>query len=104
MNKLETALTATGIPFAHFGFVNAPQDAYMVYAENMVDSLRTGGHQAETITHGTLDLFTRDDTQLQRNRIETELNKIDGFAFQLESIQYEDETGFIHYEWYWSVQ
>ena len=104
MNKLETALTATNIPFAHFGFVNAPKDAYMVWSENMIDSFRAGGFQAETITHGTLDLFTRDDTQTQRLKVEKELNKIDGFAFALESIQYEEETGFIHFEWYWSMQ
>ena len=104
MERIETALTRTGIPFKHFGFVNPPQDAYIVYAEDYTDSLRAGGHQIESIMHGTIDLFTRDDTRVQMNKVESELNKLDGFAFHLESIQFEDETGFIHFEWYWSMQ
>lgn len=103
MNKLETALTATGFPFAHFAFVKAPEETYLVWGETGAEPLRTGGHQAERITYGNLDCFTRDGSGLPMQKVEAELNKIEHFAFRLDSIQFEEETGLIHYAWDWSM-
>ena len=103
MTDFETALTATGYKWAHHGFVNIPNETYMVYSEDRIEPLRAGGKQVESITHGVLDLFTRDDSGVPRSTVETQLNKLAGFAFRLDDILFEEETGLIHYAWHWSV-
>lgn len=104
MQKLLTALTNIGYPYAHFAFVKAPDSTYIIWGEEDVEPLRAGMKQAERIIHGYVDLFTRDDSTTIVSTVETELNKIEGFSFWLNSIQFEEETGLIHYEWKWSAQ
>lgn len=96
MTRIKNALDATGLQFAHFGWVEHPAE-YGVYAEEAGrDFLADDGH-AERGTNGTIDYFTRNDDGACRGIIENALEGICGY--RLNSIQYEDETGYIHYEW-----
>ena len=51
---------------------------------------------------GTVDYVTRDDSGACKEIIEAALEAA-GCAWALESIQYEDDTGLIHWEWSWEV-
>ena len=105
MDRLKSAIIAMGIPYAHYAFVNAPDVlTYLVYGEDGQNVFRAGGFQAEKITTGTIDLYTRDDTGTAMRTVETELNKITAFAFRLTSSQFETDSGMLHYEWAWSLQ
>ena len=98
---LKNALAATGLPFAHYAWAH---DAYErridhgVYAEDGANDLEAGDIHAEKAIQGTIDYYTRDDSGAPQTTIETALNN-GQIAWYLNSIQFEDDTGFIHYEW-----
>ena len=101
MGELETALTATGLKFAHFGWSKAPKGDYGVFAEDGANDLVAGNVHAERVIEGTVDYFTRDANMAAKALIEAALNSC--AAWRLESIQFESDTGYIHLEWVFQV-
>ena len=105
---LISALTETGLPFAHFAWTSTPGTGaevnrdHGVYAEDDEIALYAENKRAETVIEGTIDYFTRDDSGEPKRIIETALDN-HNVPFRVESIQYEDDTGFIHYEWVFQV-
>ena len=102
MNELETALAATELKFAHFGWSKAPKGDYGVYAEDGANDLIAGNVHAERVIEGTVDYFTRDDSGTPKATIEAALDSVP-VAWKLNSIQFENDTGYIHYEWVFQV-
>lgn len=98
MDELETALNATGYSFAHYGWSHAPAGDYGVYAEDGAEDFSADGHHAEKATECTVDLFTRDDSQTPKQTIENALEAFNA-PWYLNTVQFEDDTGYIHYEW-----
>lgn len=98
LDALKTALDATGLPFAHFGWSKAPSGDYGVYAEDGANDLLADNAHAESVAEGTVDYFTRDDKLTAQPAIEAALTAA-GCAWYLSSIQMEDDTGYIHLEW-----
>lgn len=97
MQDLKQALDATGLPFAHFAWARAPAGDHGVYAEDGAADFIADGLHAERATTGTVDWFTRDPAGPARAAIEEALERV--AVWSLESIQYEDETRYTHYEW-----
>lgn len=98
MDELITKLNTTSYPFAHYGWSKAPQGDYGVVSETGGNDLTSNDTHIERGTEGTVDLFTRDDSSAPRIAVETVLNEY-GCAWQLNSVQFEEDTGYIHYEW-----
>lgn len=96
--RLETALAATGYSFAHHGWSHAPAGDYGVWSEESGRDLVANGRHIETGTRVYVHLFTRDATKAPRVAVETQLNTLRE-PWSLNTIQYENSTGFIHYEW-----
>ena len=99
-NDLKTALLATGLKFAHFSWSKAPSGDYGVYAEEGASDFVADGVHLEKGTTGYIDYFTRDDTGQPKKTIETALHNL-GIPWRLNTISYESDTGYIHYEWMW---
>lgn len=99
LDQLEMALTSTGLPFAHFGWSKAPEGDYGVFSEDGSNDLSAGNSHAETATEGTVDYFTRDDSGAPQRAIEGALESVWSLAWYLNSVQFEENTGYIHYEW-----
>lgn len=97
MNTLETALVSTGFLFAQFGWSHAPAGDYGVWADDDANDLEADDRHAEHILEGTIDYFTRDPSLTPKTTIEAALDGV--VAYYLNSIQYEEDTGYIHYEW-----
>ena len=77
-------------------------DRYFVWQEDgQNDLLADNQHIAKAIT-GTTDLFTKQEFDNWVEEFEQSLNN-SGIAWRLNSIQYEEETGFYHYEWAWEI-
>ena len=98
---LSERLAATGYPFAHYGFSTTAKELlgdYGVVSENGSEDFIANDIHLERGTTGTVDLFTRDDSDAPRNAIEAVLNAAE-CAWTLNTVQYEDDTGYIHYEW-----
>lgn len=92
------ALNTTYYPFAMYGWSHAPSGDYGVLAWSGGADFEANGIHTERGTEGTVDLFTRDPTDAPRNAVEAVLNS-EGIAWSLNTIQFENDTGYIHYEW-----
>lgn len=98
MGELATALATTGYEFAHFGWSKAPAGDYGVYAEDGANDLIAGNVHVEKVLQCTVDYFTRDDSGAPKTAIEAALESVP-VAYYLNSIQFENDSGYIHYEW-----
>ena len=78
-------------------------DRYIVWAEDNEPSSVNANNKKEIQTiGGTIDYFTKIDGDSNVSKIQEELTNA-GISFRLESVQYEDDTEYIHYEWVWEV-
>lgn len=102
MLDLVLALQATGFQFAHFAWSKAPEGDYGTYSEYSGEDLVADGKHIERGTVGYINYFTRDDSETPRTTIEEALNSIN-IQWNLNSVQYENDTGYIHYEWEFGV-
>ncbi len=102
MDELINALAATGYKFAHYSWSHAPDGDYGTYGEDSGDDLIADGIHAERATVGYINYFTRDDSSTPRLTIEAVLNNL-RIPWSLNTVQYETETGYIHYEWEFSI-
>ena len=75
---------------------------YGVYAEDGANDFNADGEHAEKAVQGTVDYFTRDDSGTPQTTIEAALEGLN-VPWYLNTIQYEDDTGYIHYEWVFEV-
>ena len=103
MDELKSALNGTGLLFTHFGWSKAPSGDYGVYAEDGANDLIANGKHSERVLQGTVDYFTRDDSGTPKTTVETALDGA-GIAWYLNSVQLEEDTGYIHYEWVFEVR
>lgn len=78
-------------------------DRYFVWQEDGSDDLFADNRHVEKTITGTTDLFTKMEFDPWREEFEDQLEKSAGISWSLNSIQYEHDTGFWHYEWVWSV-
>lgn len=102
METLQTLLTALrGLGnFTAFAWSHAPSDAYGVISVDGRTSLWSGDGYTEGIDEGTIDWFTRNPTDTVPAGIEGVLTDA-GASWYLNAIQYEEDTGLLHYEWVW---
>lgn len=98
LNDLLNALAAANLAFAHFAWSHAPEGDYGTYAEDNGEDLEADNLHIETGTQLWLHYFTRDASGTPRTTIEGILNALRA-PWYLNSTQYENDTGYIHYEW-----
>lgn len=73
---------------------------YFVWQEEGANDFEADGRHQERAMRGTTDLFTKLESDPWAGELEKELDRY-GIAWRLNSIQYEEDTGFTHYEWVW---
>ena len=81
-----------------------PKEKYIVWAEDSEDSSFAAGNRTEEQQiHGTIDYYTLTEFDENIDLIQMVLYAA-GIGFRLNSVQYEDETNLIHYEWeFWAA-
>lgn len=77
-------------------------DRYFVWQEEGETFLAANNGHKERAMSGTTDLFTKKEFDPWKRKFEKSLTKM-GIAWELNSIQFEEDTGFTHYEWVWAV-
>jgi len=76
---------------------------FVVWSEDtQVDAVYADGKMKEQGIQGTIDLYTKNEYDPKFSLIQTALNNA-GIGFYLDSIQYETETKYIHYQWIFSI-
>lgn len=79
------------------------EDKYIVWAEDSEGSSVEGDDQKiNQSIQGTIDYYTKQDMDENIDKIQAALTAA-CISFYLNSVQYEDETEYIHYEWVWEV-
>ena len=85
-------------------FTSGQTDSYIVWAEEgEAGSIHADDKKVERVLTGTIDYFTKTENDPVVQQIEAVLDSDDGLAWKLNSVQREQDTGYIHYEWTWEV-
>lgn len=97
----DALLTITEDP-CHFEAENKGNH-YIVWQEDSEgESLHADDKHEIMVISGTIDLFTKQEYDPWVQEITRALENAE-ITCRIESIQYEDETGYIHYEWRFEV-
>jgi len=95
-----TALTSVTSSVSHGAHLKS--DRYIVWMEDSGQDLTADGKHAEHAVTGTIDLYTKTEFDAYKGQIETALDT-NNISWYWNSTQYEEDTGFWHYEWVWTV-
>lgn len=99
---LQNMLLTIGVPVYHFE-ARKEKGNYIVWAEDGEGSSgHADGQKTTQVIQGTIDYYTKTEFDPIFDLIQEKLNSAD-IAWRLNSIQYEQDTGYIHYEWVWEV-
>lgn len=102
LTDLRDLLLTVGPPVFHF-FATGQTGNYIVWAEDgEAGAVHTDNQKAEQVIQGTIDYFTKTEFDPAVDQIQEKLNSVD-IAWRLNSIQHEQDTGYIHYEWVFEV-
>jgi hypothetical protein len=78
-------------------------DKYIVWAEDgQADSAHSDNKMKLMALQGTADYYTKQEYDPIVDQIEETMNN-SRMSWRLNSVQYEEETGYIHHEWVWEV-
>ena len=102
LDELFEALEQSGLSIAHYAWSKAPEGDYGTIQEDSGNDLVCDEKHVERGTDCYLSYFTRDDSGTPRTTIEGILNGLQ-IPWYLNTVQYENDTGLIHYEWGFSV-
>ena len=96
-------MLVTITPNVHHYFAAKQKGNYFVWAEDgQSDALHGNDRTLDQVVQGTIDYFTRDEYDPVLKEVQEKLNDL-GVAWRWSSVQHEQETGYIHYEWIWEM-
>lgn len=98
--KIISAHTAVTTEVSHHTRMNS--ERYFVWQEEGKNDLVADNRHVEGAMVGTTDLFTKEEFDPWVEAFQNVMDAL-GISWVLSSVQYEEDTGFIHYEWTWEV-
>ena len=103
LEQVKTALLTVTTNCGHYRAMDKT-DKYIVWAEDgEYSDLETDNYKAGQMVEGTIDYFTTDEDDQNIEKIPVALNAA-RIWWRLNSVQYEDETRFKHFEWLFRVR
>ena len=102
LERLSQALAALTDKTYHYVAAPNTEPPYITWMEDGDNDLMAGNVHAERCYTGSVHLFTLQDRDPLFEAIPLALEGI-GACWYLNSVQYEDDTGLVHYEWYWEL-
>jgi len=102
LTDLRDLLLTIGVDVFHY-YATQQSDKYIVWAEDGEAGSSDGDNQKMAqVLQGTIDYFTKTEFDPNFDLIQNKLNSAE-ISWRLNSIQYEEDTGYIHYEWVWEL-
>lgn len=98
--KIIAAHKAVTDKISHSGRLKS--DRYFVWQEDGGNDFIADGKHVEKAVTGTSDLFTKNEFDPWKKEFESALDDAN-IPWALNSVDYEEDTGFYHYEWTWTV-
>lgn len=77
-------------------------DRYFVWMEDGSNDLMGDGRHAERAVTGVTDLYSKMEFDPWADALGESLSDY-GISWSLQSVDYEEETGFFHWSWDWEV-
>lgn len=103
LKKVRDALHKTGVPVFHYRRPNNKPLRYIIWQEDGSNTdMWADNHMKEQQLHGTIDLYTTMEYDEGIDLVQEELNGV-MVGWSLTTVDYEDETNLIHYEWEWNL-
>lgn len=102
LKKLQQALAALTDSCYHYIAQPNATPPYITWMEDGDNDLMAGNIHAERCITGSVHLFTKTENDPLYTSVPAALEGI-GASWYLNSVQYEDDTGLIHFEWYFEV-
>lgn len=99
--KIVQAHTAVTEKVSHFRQMQ--ESRYMVWQEAGRNDFEAGNRHVEKAWTGTTDIFTTIEFDPWIDALENQFDAL-GIAYQLENVDYDDETDVMHYEYSWEVK
>lgn len=103
LDALRDALTPLTDRAYHYHAPAREKPPYIVWAEDGANVFNGDNHHAETATQGTIDLYSLDEDDPLSVGIQNTLDGLPCCGWYLNSVQYEEDTGLIHWEWVFEV-
>lgn len=100
LNDLRDALVTLTDKVYHYTAPSQMTVPYLVWAEDTRIDLEADNRHVEAGVEGTIDLFTPNEDDPLMTAVPALLNDLPIGWYQ-SSVQYEQDTGLIHYEWVW---
>lgn len=86
---------------SHYFRADRSTAPFLIWAEDGEQNSMQGGNNKRTqAINGTVDYYTKTEFDPTVDQIQVAMNN-QGLAWEMNSIQYEEETGLIHYSWDW---
>ena len=102
LDNVKNILLTVGVPVSHY-FADKKPDKYIVWAEdNQGSSVWADSKMQEQVIEGTIDYFTKAENDPNVQKIQNTLNN-GKISWRLNSVQHEEDTKYIHYEWTFQV-
>lgn len=104
-NELIKALRELHIPLAEYAWDVRPDTDYLVIGiDSEASSLQADDYKVNQAPQGTVDLFSKSNDREMMQSVQNVLNTFEGCAWYLNSVQYEDDTRLLHWEWVFSLE
>ena len=103
LSKVKTALTGIKDLKVYHYWRPRLEAPFCIWAEDGEgDSIHTDNRKEEQVISGTIDYFTKTEFDVMADNIQQALNESE-IAWELSSVDYEDETNLIHFTWSFEV-
>lgn len=99
LNGIET----TAPVFHYRKPADEPLNRYIIWAEESGDSFGSNNRNSEVALNGSIDVYTQTEFDELIDQVANALNESAHISFSLNSVDYDDETNLIHYEFLFSV-
>ena len=102
LTRLKQLHDAMPVVMHHYG-AHRPAAPYGVWAEDGDVSPGADNVRSTVILSGTTDYFTKQEFDPNVDAIQAIFDAAGWISAQINSVQYEDDTGLVHYEWAWEA-
>ena len=106
LKRIRDALNGTSAQgrVYHYTRTSDQNGSWVVWQEDGEgEPFGTGNRKAEQQIHGTIDCYTPTEYDPLLDEIQNALEGLENVGWSLLSVQYEDETNLIHYEWEFNI-
>lgn len=102
LDCVKNALLTVSKNVGHYQALKATAP-YIVWAEDgQSDTVWANNRMLGQVIQGTIDLYTKKENDPLFQAVQKALNAAE-ISFRLNSVQHEDDTGYIHFEWVFEV-